>query len=207
MSPETATQDRIYLAVKRDYWEGKFWPTERVDIRAIADRHITSPTPVREVLSRFVGERLFEHRTEGGFWPATPTSDGLRDLYTLYRDLIRLALASADTQRLRGVLYAHRARAFNSHPFVVSHATASFFDGIAEASANRELGDLIHNLNERLLLVRAAEAMVLDGVEQEMRAMTRNGLVDIRSVIGKRVARYHARRIDRVDEIVNRMCA
>lgn len=202
MAPETVTQDRIYLAVKRDYWDGRFKANERVDIRAIADRHISSPTPVREVLSRFVGERLCEHKQEGGFWPTIPSPSGLRDIYALHRDICTIALAEADPQHLRRVLLNHRSRTIDAHPLAASHAAASFFGSIAAASANSEIRDTIYNLSERLLLVRGAEASVLDGLEQEMRGITRNGLADIRAVIRRRIARYHDRRITHAEAIV-----
>jgi len=205
MSPETPTQDRIYLAVKRDYLDGRFRPTERVDIKAIADRHLTSPTPVREVLSRFVGERLFEHRPEGGFRPSLPSADRLADLYALHRDAIAIALGHADTQHLRRVLANHRSRVREPDPVSTAHSIASFFASIADGARNIELHDHVQNLGERLLLPRIEESRVLDGLEQELKSMMRNGLVDIRNVVGKRVARYHDRRIARSSEIVEAM--
>ncbi|MCW2338186.1 DNA-binding GntR family transcriptional regulator [Sphingobium sp. B2D3A] len=201
MAPELFTQDRIYLAVKRDYLDGRFRASERIDIKAIADRHVSSPTPVREVLSRFVGEKLFEHRQEGGFRPIVHSGERLADMYAMHRDLIRVVLASADGQSLRHIMLAHRSRAHDQTPIAIAQFTASFFGGLADSAKNAELCDLIQALQERMLLVRIAEPVVLSGVATELRMLTRNGLVDIRSVIGKRIDRYHERRIGASREI------
>jgi DNA-binding GntR family transcriptional regulator len=195
MSPEAVTQGRIYFAVKRDYWEGRFRAGERVDIRSIADRHTTSPTPVREVLGRMVGERLFEHGQGGGLRPAILDPRRLAELYALNRDLIFNALAQAESQYLRRVLLVHRSRRIDSDGISLAHHATSLFNAIVEGAGNRELLDLMQNIAERLLLVRIAEPMVFPDVAQELRSMTRNGLVDIRRVFSRRIARYHERRI------------
>ncbi|GLK43967.1 MULTISPECIES: GntR family transcriptional regulator [Novosphingobium] len=203
MAPDPATQERIYLAIKRDFLAGEFRPWERIDIKAISDRHLTSATPVREVLARLVGERLFEHRPEGGFRPLLPDGTGLADMYAYHQHLIVTALTLADNQKLRQVIKAYRHDAPETDPRDIARYTASLFNSIAWTSANTEIMAQSQSLNERLHHARIAETRVFRHVLGELRTITRNGLVDIRGVLAKRIAKYHVRRVERTREILD----
>jgi DNA-binding GntR family transcriptional regulator len=204
MAPDPATQERIYQAIKRDFLAGEFKHAERVDIKAISDRHFASSTPVREVLARLVGEQLFEHRAEGGFRPLLPDRMRLADMYAFHQHLMVIAISLADVQKLRQIIRAYRHNRPGTEPTDVARFTADLFNSIAWASANVELMEQAQRLNERLHHARIAEAKVLKNVLRELQSMTRNGLVDIRGVVGRRMVKYHSRRIEKSEEILDK---
>jgi DNA-binding GntR family transcriptional regulator len=195
MAPDPATQERIYLAIKGDYLAGHFKAFERIDIKAISDRHMSSTTPVREVLARLVGEKLFEHRPEGGFRMLLPDHQRLADMYAHHQQLVGIALSLSDPQKLRQVMRACRETIVGVEPNDVPRCTAILFNSIAWTSSNFELMDQVQSMNDRLHHARVAELQIIRRIAGELNAITRNGIVDIRNTVSRRIAKYHLKRI------------
>lgn len=197
MAPDPTTQERIYAAIKRDLLDGVFGTVERIDIRALSDRHRSSATPVREVLCRLVGERLVENRPEGGFRMAMPDWRMLVDMYSCHNHFLAAALSLSDPVKLRQILGAYRATTIKRDSRDVARVTANLFNSLAWTSGNSELMAVVQNLNERLHPIRIRECDVFSRPSQDLHAITRNGLAELRGTVSRRISRYHRLRIDK----------
>lgn len=202
MAPDPVSQARIYDAIKRDLLAGLIRPGARIEIKAIADRHRTSTTPVREVLHRLEGERLLEAREEGGFRLAIPDAAGLRHLYAWNAHILCAALAAAAGPAIREALQVARRRAAVVSAMNLVDQTDVLFLSIGAATGNPEFVENIRNASERLRYLRIVETAILSGMEDELVSLVRNGHIDVRGAMVRRVKSFHARRIEYADNIV-----
>jgi DNA-binding GntR family transcriptional regulator len=202
MAPESVTQERIYEAVKIDFLSGQFRPGNRIDIQAISDRHRSSTTPVREVLHRLEGERLVEHRPEGGFRLAIPDPAGLLNMYEWNARLILAAIQAAPVLALRDALRRARARELKASVMDQIDWSHAYFVSLGAASANAEAVGAIAGMSERLHYLRLAEPLVFRDNTEQQRSLVRNGYLDVRRGLGRRVAAYHRRRAKAANTIL-----
>ncbi|WP_342251632.1 GntR family transcriptional regulator [Sphingomonas sp. OTU376] len=201
MALDPSTQERVYQALKNEYLAGNFQPGLRMDIQGIADRYRASATPVREALHRLVGEELFEAHPEGGIRLKLPDAKGLAERYAWNAQhlLGALRVASAPTLRLR--LRSFRAGMQVSGLRHVDR-TAAIFRAIGDATSNAEFVAQIEQANERFHYIRLAELRAISDQERELNTFLRNGAVDVRSNLRRRIIAYHRRRIEHVEEII-----
>ncbi|MCP3731322.1 GntR family transcriptional regulator [Sphingomonas sp. MG17] len=207
MPPDASTQERVYRALKAEYLDGIFHAGMRLDLHAVADRHRASTTPVREAIQRMVGEQLFESHPDGGIRVVCPDIDGLASLYVWNAQHLLGTLRLADAGHLRASMRLFRERAPGVAPGDHAAFTAILFRSIGEATGNSEFADQIQRMNERLHYSRLAEAALFDDPHRELRTFLRNGSIDVRTNIRRRIIAYHRRRIDHVVTIARMLKA
>lgn len=158
------TSGRVYEDLRRRILDPQLPPGDHLDPAMIAAALAASTTPVREALSRLVGEGLVETRQGAGFHLPLLDEPSLRDLYAWTGDLASLALRTApDLGRLRQVEWGEHAD--------YAERTAAIFDQIASASVNCEHSRAMRNANARLHAVRCGEAEVLIDACEELDAL------------------------------------
>lgn len=172
MKPEP-TSTRVYKDLRRSILGRQLTPGDHLDPAALGRTLASSTTPVREALSRLVGEGLVETRQGAGFYVSELDEPGLQDLYAWTGDLAILALqADCDLGRL-----AHPG--LNQLDYTAR--TSALFLQIASASSNCEHAVAMRNANARLHAVRCGEPQLLAGALDElneMQQMMHSGLLD-----------------------------
>ncbi|WP_447725572.1 GntR family transcriptional regulator [Sphingomonas koreensis] len=206
MAMDPNTQERIYQMLKREYLDGAHLPGARLEIQGMADRCRASTTPVREAIHRLIGERLLETSPEGGVRVTLLEGDDLAQLYEWNAQHILAALRLADSVALREKLRPFLGASLNTAMDRVARVSA-IFTAIGSSTGNREFAAQIGSANARLLHARLAEQRVLSDQERELATFLRNGRIDVRSNLRRRIIAYHRRRIQHVDEIARALHA
>jgi len=129
-----------------------------------------SPTPVREALSRLVGEGLIEEHRGGGYYVPRVDARDVAECYTLARALALAAVVEGAAGK-----GTHRTRRFAAAqaepPYRVEAQGAYWFDRIAIASGNRLLAAETYRLNGRMSGIRRAEIAVIAGIAARFDAL------------------------------------
>jgi DNA-binding GntR family transcriptional regulator len=155
------TLGRVYEDLRRSILDRQRPPGDHLDPAMIAGALAASTTPVREALSRLVGEGLVDTRQGAGFHVPLLDEPSLRDLYAWTSDLASLSLRAApDILQLRQIEWLDHAD--------YAMRTAAIFDQIASASPNCEHGRAMRNANARLHAVRYGEPEVLIDAREEL---------------------------------------
>lgn len=122
-----------------------------------------SPTPVREALSRLVGEGLIEERRGGGYYVPRLDARDVVEFYAVARALALAAVAEGGggpgAQRTRRI-----AASQGDVPAEAEGRIAYWFERIAIASGNRLLASETYRLNGRMAGIRRAEIAVMAGL-------------------------------------------
>jgi DNA-binding GntR family transcriptional regulator len=141
-----------------------------------------SPTPVREALSRLVGEGLIEEHRGGGYYVPRLDARDVAEFYVLAQALALAALA----ERGSGP-GSHRTRRFAASqgdiPAQAEAQIAYWLERIAIASGNRMLASEIYRLNGRMSGIRRAEIAVMAGLSSRLEDI--GGLVEARDHNGQ----------------------
>lgn len=201
VAPDPVTQERLYRAIKQEMLAGAFRPGARIDLQEIADRYRASTTPVREAAHRLIGEQLLEPHTEGGIQLAIPDEASLRCLYAWNGQHLLAALRVADPEKLQHSMKLMKARGTPIDDRAAAERAASIFQAIAESTGNATFASVVQNANERLHYPRLAEAKLFGDAPRELATFTRNGQLDVRQNIGRRLNAYHRRRVEHVADI------
>ncbi|MBD3744861.1 MAG: GntR family transcriptional regulator [Sphingopyxis terrae] len=201
MAPETATQDRIYRAIRADIFESRFQPGARVDIQTIADRCGASVTPVREALYRLVGEDLIESHPDGGFRLTLLDSHGLANLYSWTAQQLLSALHVTSGPAIREAMKSIRERQADHAALGIAIVAGETFGAIARATGNDEYVTAIQRTNHRLHYYRLAESKLFGDAARELRTFTRNGNIDVRTNVRRRIIAYHRRRVEHANQL------
>ncbi|MDQ1710098.1 MAG: hypothetical protein QOG49_1483 [Frankiaceae bacterium] len=160
---DTGRSDTVYTDLKTRLLVGDFPLRIRLAEQRLAATLGVSRTPVRQALQRLHAERLLERHPDGGFAPAALDLAGLRDLYEVRRMFELSALLRPDRtgtphsveilEPLRNEWLELRAHQPDPDPgFVLSDE--HFHEQLALAAGNRALAGLLHDLNERIRLIR-----------------------------------------------------
>jgi DNA-binding GntR family transcriptional regulator len=155
--------DSVYLDLKRRLLIGDFPLRTRLGEQRLAATLGVSRTPVRQALHRLHAERLLERHPEGGLAPAALDLVGLRELYEVRRMFELAALVRPDQQGTThdaGILEPLRDEWLelrDDQPvadpgFVL--CDERFHEQLALAAGNRALVGLLHDVNERIRLIR-----------------------------------------------------
>lgn len=88
---EPVRSDQTYEALRRDILNGSFAPDQPLRVADLSDRYGVSATPLREALSRLVGERLVVAATNRG-WRVAPVSMAEFEDLALARQAVESAL-------------------------------------------------------------------------------------------------------------------
>lgn len=197
MAPDPLTQERLYRSLKSEFLAGKFVAGARVEIAAIADRHRASVTPVREAIHRLIGEDLLESRPDGGFQLVIPDPEQLTHLYRWNGQMLLTALHLASRLALREVVARFNGRVRTAEPNNIASWTNNFFHAIGQASENLECAGHLSRLGERLHYARLVEPRALPDIVRELDILVRNGSIDVKMILRRRIVAYHRRRIER----------
>jgi hypothetical protein len=82
----------------------------------------------------------------------------------------------------------------------VAQAATALFRSCAENAANEQVANALHTANDRLLAIRLMESRVLDGLSDELHAVTQS-MVFSGPVRMNAIWAYHRRRIRRAARI------
>jgi DNA-binding GntR family transcriptional regulator len=177
-----------YTAIKAGL-VSSVWPAgQRLEANRIAEELGVSITPVRDSLSRLVGERLAELTPGDGFRVPMRSEQDLKDLLGFNLELLRLAVCQGST-----------ALSFPpaTNPDAASRIDA-LFEHLACRSDNREVHASMLSLNDRLHGTRRVDAAIGSDAPDEIAGLERLA----RSPSANRellqaLERYHLERIAR----------
>jgi DNA-binding GntR family transcriptional regulator len=164
-----------------------------------------STTPVREALSRLVGEGLLEDRRRQGFFVPMPSAYELADLYSLAELCLTAALkARAGRSRPAGTVPAMpcstrvAAELGNERG---GDPAAAVFAKVLERSSNAALIDAGTRAVDRLAAPRLAEKLVLHSEPEELAGMAEALERGDFPAMAVRLRAYHRIRRARAEEI------
>lgn len=187
MAPDLHGRDqfeRCYHLLQERLADGHYRPGERIGVTALAADLMISQTPVREVLSRLVGEGLVHDRRGNGYYSVRLDAVEVAGLYSL--QLLYLGEA----------LRKPRQPTACSPALTGSQLNAQFmFNCILENGAGPILMEAAGRTYARLRPIIRVEQAVLPGFEDEqeqLQAAFRTGRPTLRRVI----ARYFRRRVN-----------
>jgi DNA-binding GntR family transcriptional regulator len=160
---QSARGDSVYHDLKKRLLVGDFPLRTRLGEQRLAATLGVSRTPVRQALQRLHAERLLDRHPEGGFAPAALDLAGLRDLYEVRR---MFELAALMRPEQNGTVHAveileplrDQWLQLRDHPPVADPGFVlrdeSFHEQLALAAGNQALVGLLHDVNERIRLIR-----------------------------------------------------
>ena len=194
MSPGT-TMLRVYGTLKARILAGEYPPGERLDPGRLATGLAASRTPVRDALLQLSGERLVDSWEQEGFRVPTINEPAIRDLYEWTNDVLHVVIRAASRRS------AASERSPPHHESDYIRAVAGCFLEVASRSSNHEHRAIMTSLNDRSAVVRKAEAIVIVGAMQDIRAVEAAVTRTDWSEVGRAVDQYHRRRLRLVAEI------
>jgi len=175
--PYTAQRPRAeeaYSDLKRRLLLGELRLGVRLGEERLAASMGLSRTPVREALLRLHIEGLIDRHPDGGYRPRAPMVGGIRELYEVRLGLELMAIRRPQTQggahdpRILEQIHEEWTALDEDPPepdpnFVV--ADEAFHMGLAEASGNSALVEMLGHVNERIRVVRMQDFLSDDRVE------------------------------------------
>lgn len=196
MAAERAEPFQVALASLRERLrEGLIAPGQRLAAAEVAGELKLSATPVREALSRLVGEGLLEDRRGQGFFVRVLSGTDIADLYRLSQACLIIA---HDPQRAvaRHALAGPAVRLTDP----IRSVQRLFADWVTEGGS-RSLIALYRNLDLQLSQVRRAEPNVLDGLAEEAGELQGLPPDSSPSRRASLIQRFHVRRIAVADQL------
>jgi DNA-binding GntR family transcriptional regulator len=166
---------RIYAAIKHGLLIGQYTLGARLGEERLARDLGVSRTPVREALFRLHSEGLVDRHPDGGYCPTAPNLAAIRELYEVRIALERSAILRprfTSRPHLHDQLVALRDDwlALADDPpepdpeFVI--LDEGFHVRLAEAAGNRELGDILRRVNERIRVVRMRDFLTAERISK-----------------------------------------
>jgi len=145
--------DQVYRNLRRAIILGDFAPSSRLREVEVAASLNVSRTPVREAISRLIGDHLVKSLPTGGVEVADATAE-LSEIYYIREALeacaARLAakrITSAQLSRLKQLLTATQTTSYSNYEHR-ARINEQFHMLIAEASGSRRLSEMIGGLRE-----------------------------------------------------------
>jgi hypothetical protein len=158
----------------------------------------TSTTPIREALSRLVGEELVEDRRRIGFFVPAPTAYELIDLYSLSETLL-IAAVRKQAEPLRPKLDLQLPP---SPPSAAGGDSVGLLLGtLLERSGNLALVETGSRILDRLAAARRSEPLVLTPEEQGLQELEGALTSDNEARLLAGLRRYHRVRRSRADRL------
>jgi DNA-binding GntR family transcriptional regulator len=166
-------REQAYVGLRQRLMEGEFSFRDRLTEERLAALLGVSRTPVREALTRLAGDGLVEKRVDGGYYPAEPDLEGLRDLYEIR---VVLELRGLERALESGVPHDPRLleplrdswRALRGTPPEPDPSFVALDEGfhltLARASGNLELANLLDAINARIRPVRMHDFLTADRI-------------------------------------------
>jgi hypothetical protein len=184
---------RVYIALKARILSGEFVSGDRLDPALLARDLASSVTPVRDALHRLMGERIIESWEQAGFRIPLVTEAGLRELYAWSAELMTLVTRMA----------SHSAGSELPNlgiPEPLPSDANAIFHRLAAASRNHEVRATVAMLNDRLVIVRRHETMLIkddDTLEALGGSVLAHRWADVRA----QLLVYHRQRLRAVPEL------
>jgi DNA-binding GntR family transcriptional regulator len=162
-----------YAELKRQLLLGELRLGSRLGEERLAAELGLSRTPIREALFRLHSEGLIDRHPDGGYRPRAPIVSGIRELYEVRRGLELMAVlrpiaygGAYDVTMLEHIREEWATLAEDlpepDPGFVI--ADEAFHLGIAEASGNLALVELLDHVNQRIRVVRMQDFMAPDRI-------------------------------------------
>lgn len=174
-TPSENRRDLVHRRLKTQLLIGDFPLNQRLGEERLAATLEVSRTPVREALQRLAAEGLVERHPEGGWQPAVPDVQRIRELYEVRRSLELSALRRPsefgqlhDRSILEPLRDDWRAMATAEpapDPEFVLH-DESFHVRLAEASGNATLAEFLSQINERIRVVRTTDFLTSERISR-----------------------------------------
>lgn len=95
MSTESTLANQSFAILKEAIVRGQFAPGEKLQVAKLKSFLQVGPTPIREALSRLVSTGLVEMEPNRGFFVKKITPEEVRDVYTTFGLIEKLALSQA----------------------------------------------------------------------------------------------------------------
>jgi hypothetical protein len=187
----------VLSALRERLREGEFAPGERIPVNDIAERLRLSATPVREVLSRLVGEGVIEDRRGQGYFARSLSALDVADLYRLSYAHLSVAL---EPHRSAGVLEGPPAETSRRAPDPVLRVEQLFGAWVRRAGG-LALAILYGRVALQLGPVRRLEPAVFADLEEEADELGRLGLAPDGEASLPAVRRFHLRRIEAAERL------
>ena len=158
--------EAVHRELRAALLAGEFPYGRRLVEEALAERFQTSRTPVREALRRLEGDGHVVRDTTGGVRPAAPRVSAMREFYEVRLVLEDLAVRSAEPAALaplRAEWEELRAEREDGPDFV--YADEAFHEALARASGNAATERYLHDINERIRIIRIHDFTTPDRIE------------------------------------------
>jgi DNA-binding GntR family transcriptional regulator len=198
MTADPSAAERAYRRLKSDILTGVL-ATGPLDIRGLGDRLRMSVTPVREALARLSAERLVKLAPHHGYAIANPTARRLSNLYELSGVLVDFALERCE----HASTATHPSKPQWTRAMSYAEGLAELIQAIAAGQSNRELGDYLHALSDRLFPARRCEPGVFQTATEDLDMLTILWTKRDLSELRLRFRSHHAGRVERIDAIAN----
>jgi DNA-binding GntR family transcriptional regulator len=157
--------ERVHRELRAALLAGTFPYGDRLVEEQLAERFQTSRTPVREALRRLEGDGHVVRDRSGGMRPNPPRVSAMRELYEVRLVLEDLAVRTAQPERLedlRAEWLDLRDEHEDGPDFV--YADEAFHEAVARASGNRATERYVHDINERIRLIRVHDFTTPDRI-------------------------------------------
>lgn len=167
--------DVVYRTLKAQLLVGDHRINERLGEEKLAETMAVSRTPVREALQRLAAEGLLVRHHEGGWRPATPDVQRVREMYEVRQALELAALrrpSELGQEHDRSVLEPlrdewrelSRLEPTADPEFVL--LDEAFHVSLAEAAGNAALAELLNQINEKIRVTRMHDFLASDRVSR-----------------------------------------
>ncbi len=158
--------DDVHSALRAALLAGAFPYGQRLVEEQLAERFHTSRTPVREALRRLEGDGHVVRDRSGGVRPNAPRVSAMRELYAVRTVLEDLAVRTADPAQLDA---AATRNGSSCAPSATSRRTScyadeAFHEAIAHASGNSATERYLHDINERIRVIRIHDFTTVDRI-------------------------------------------
>ena len=191
---EQTSKNAIYVELRRSIIMRHIRPGERFDVEALAKQYKTSVTPVRDALQMLSQDGLVNIKPRSGYFVARTTLKQLRDLLDL-RHIMELAaieravvkITPEQIAELRSIHTGYTGDDDLSYDRYTDE-NRRFHYGLAKASGNYELMQLMGRLHDRLapfMVMRhggrtqiATHNRIIDALEQHNIEAAREALLD-----------------------------
>ncbi len=158
--PRTNLTERIYQQLKEDIFSFRLLPGDRFSENEVAERVQASRTPVREALSRLQREGFVEVSFRSG-WQVKPLN--FKQFEELYDVRIVLELAAIrklcemepgpNLEDVKAIWLVKPEDRLEDGPTVCA-LDERFHEQLIEATGNKEMARIHHDLTERLRIIR-----------------------------------------------------
>jgi len=182
--------ERAYRYLRERLDAGAYRAGERINILALREELKLSQTPIREALSRLVGQNLIRDRRGEGYYVASLEPRSAAQLYALYRLYLDAGLKEirCHAEKLGRTLLSGQT---DDDP---ASRAARLFDNLLRMARNRPLSDAARQIDMRLRPLRRHEAAVFADVEEEWATLERLARAGDRASLRPAIRIFHQRR-------------